>query len=96
MTDQSCRTSLADIYAAGDCAESYDVSIGETRVLALLPTPYMQGECAGINKAGGEKSHDKAIPMNAIGFFGLHMITACSYAESPMCENARFPIKSLS
>ena len=29
--------------------------------------------------AGGEKPYDKAIPMNAIGFFGLHIITAGSY-----------------
>jgi len=27
-----------------------------------------------------EKSFDKAIPMNAIGFFGLHMITAGNYS----------------
>jgi NAD(P)H-nitrite reductase large subunit len=40
----------------------------------------MQGECAGINMASGaEKSFDKAIPMNAIGFFGLHIITAGNY-----------------
>lgn len=29
--------------------------------------------------AGLETSYDKAIPMNAIGFFGLHMLTAGSY-----------------
>ncbi len=29
--------------------------------------------------AGGAKTFDKAIPMNAIGFFGLHMITAGNY-----------------
>jgi NAD(P)H-nitrite reductase large subunit len=47
--------------------------------MALLPNAYMQGECAGINMAGGEKSFGKAIPMNAIGFFGLHIITAGNY-----------------
>ncbi len=47
--------------------------------MALLPNAYMQGECAGINMAGGEKIFDKAIPMNAIGFFGLHIITAGNY-----------------
>ena len=39
----------------------------------------MQGETAGVCMAGGEKSYAKAIPMNAIGFFGLHIITAGSY-----------------
>jgi NAD(P)H-nitrite reductase large subunit len=47
--------------------------------MALLPNAYMQGECAGVNMAGGEKTFDRAIPMNAIGFFGLHMITAGNY-----------------
>lgn len=46
---------------------------------ALLPNAYMQGECAGVNMAGGNMSFDKAIPMNAIGFFGLHIITAGNY-----------------
>ncbi|HOK81898.1 MAG TPA: hypothetical protein PLA09_03970 [Clostridia bacterium] len=47
--------------------------------MALLPNAYMQGECAGINMAGGEATFDKAIPMNAIGFLGLHIITAGNY-----------------
>jgi NAD(P)H-nitrite reductase large subunit len=79
VTDKFCCSSLPDIYAAGDCAESYDITTGESRVLALLPNAYMQGECAGINMAGGQKAFEKAIPMNAIGFFGLHIITAGSY-----------------
>lgn len=80
VTDASCRTSRQDIYAAGDCTESHDITTDTDRPLALLPNAYMQGECAGVNMAGGSKSYDKAMPMNAIGFFGLHMITAGSYA----------------
>lgn len=79
VTNLSCATSLPDIYAAGDCTESLDITTNEERVLALLPNAYMQGECAGINMADGEKRYDHAIPMNAIGFFGLHIITAGSY-----------------
>lgn len=78
--DSRMRTSLPDIYAAGDCVESDDISCGQTRILALLPNAYRQGECAGINMAGGQDVFDRAIPMNAIGFFGLHIITAGSYA----------------
>ena len=79
LTDDHCQTSDPDVYAAGDCAESLDISCGETRVLALLPNAYMQGECAGVNLTGGDKPYDKAIPMNSIGFFDLHMVTAGSY-----------------
>jgi NAD(P)H-nitrite reductase large subunit len=79
VTDFKMKTSLPDIYAAGDCTESYDCSSGRYTVLALLPNAYMQGECAGTNMAGGRMTWEKAIPMNAIGFFGLHMMTAGFY-----------------
>ncbi len=79
VVNELIETSIPNIYAAGDCCESFDITINQNRVLALLPNAYMQGECAGINMAGGKKIFDKAIPMNAIGFFGLHIITAGSY-----------------
>lgn len=79
VTDNHCLTTLPDIYAAGDCSESLDVSIDDHRILALLPNAYMQGECSGIHMAGGKKTYDNAIPMNAVGFFGLHIITAGDY-----------------
>jgi NAD(P)H-nitrite reductase large subunit len=77
--DEKSATSLPDIYAGGDCTECHDITTGSTRILALLPNAYLQGETAGINMAGGEKIYDNAIPLNAIGFFGLHMLTAGSY-----------------
>ncbi len=79
VTDDSGLTSLPDVYAAGDCCESLDITSGEHRVLALLPNAYLQGECAGKNMAGEETHFTNAVPMNAIGFFDLHLITAGSY-----------------
>lgn len=76
VTDTGMRTSLPDIYAAGDCAEGYDSSVGANRVLAILPNARTQGECAGVNMAGGDRVFDNAVPMNAIGFFGLHALCA--------------------
>jgi NAD(P)H-nitrite reductase large subunit len=73
------ETSAPDIYAAGDCTESYDVSSGTVKVMALLPNAYAQGETAGINLAGGRAVFDKAAPLNAIGFFGLRVMTAGTY-----------------
>ena len=73
------ETSATDIYAAGDCTQTVDVSDGQSKIMALLPNAYMQGECAGINMAGGEKVFDRVIPMNAVGFFGLQIITAGNY-----------------
>ena len=79
IVDERMKTSFSDIYAAGDCTEGMDISLGDRRVLAILPNAYMQGHTAGVNMAGGNEVFDKAIPMNSIGFFGLHAITAGSY-----------------
>ena len=76
-----CRsaTGVEGIWAAGDCALSHDISADTDRILALLPNAYFQGETAGRNMAGGDAAFTQAIPMNASGFCGLHMITAGSY-----------------
>lgn len=79
IIDEHCKTSLDDIYSAGDCTESFDVSTDERRIIAILPNAYMQGKCAGMNMAGEEKLAEKVIAMNAAGFFGLHILTAGSY-----------------
>jgi pyridine nucleotide-disulfide oxidoreductase len=77
--DSELRTTLPGIYAAGDCTEGMDISYGDSRVLAILPNAYMQGRCAGRCMAGGNDTFDNAIPMNSIGFFGLHAMSAGSY-----------------
>ena len=79
VINEHCQTSLSDIYAAGDCTESFDISADQNRILAILPNAYMQGECAGKNMAGSDCLFDKAMPMNATGLLGMHMITAGSY-----------------
>lgn len=79
ICDSTQKTTLEDIYAAGDCTVSHDASSDTDKILALLPNAYMQGEVAGRNMAGAETMYLNAIPMNAIGFFGLHIITAGSY-----------------
>ena len=89
IINEKSETSAPDIYAAGDCTQALDISSGQRKIMALLPNAYMQGECAGINMAGGEKSFDKAIPMNAIGFFGLHIITAGSYTGKVHAESGK-------
>jgi NAD(P)H-nitrite reductase large subunit len=87
VVDELLQTSIQNVYAAGDCSESFDITTNQSRILALLPNAYMQGECAGINMAGGKKAYGKAIPMNAIGFFGLHIITAGSYDGEVYAQN---------
>jgi NAD(P)H-nitrite reductase large subunit len=81
VVNEKSETTAKDIYAAGDCTQTLDASSGQSKIMALLPNAYMQGEAAGVNMAGADEGarFDKAIPMNAIGFLGLHIITAGSY-----------------
>ena len=76
--DERLQTGATDVYAAGDCTECYDLTSGAMRPLANLPNAYMQGFTAGVNMAGGEAEFKNPIPMNSIGFFGLHAMTAGS------------------
>ena len=79
LTDTRQRTTAPHIYAAGDCCQGYDASIEGQRVVAILPNAYLQGHTAGVNMAGGNEVFDKGMPMNAIGFFGYHALTAGAY-----------------
>lgn len=80
IVNSKMETSLPHIYAAGDCAEGFDASICANRVLAILPNAYIGGHTAGVNMAGGDASFYNAIPMNSIGFFGLHIMSAGDYS----------------
>lgn len=79
VVNSKSETSLEDIYAAGDCTVSHNIATDADQIIAILPNAYLQGETAGMNMAGGDKSFDNAVPMNAIGFFDYHIITAGAY-----------------
>ncbi|MFZ7102202.1 MAG: NAD(P)/FAD-dependent oxidoreductase [Peptococcaceae bacterium] len=76
VINEKCRTNIADVYAAGDAAEGYDIIYMQQRVLPILPNAYQQGETAGSNMAGQDQVFAGGFAMNAIGFYGLPMITA--------------------
>ncbi len=89
------ETSLPDIWAAGDCTESVDVSNGQTGVLAILPNASLQGWCAGVNMAGGNETFDKGTKMNSIGFFGFHIMSAGTYTDLIYSEVTETSCKKL-
>lgn len=95
LINDRMESSIANIYAAGDCTEGNDISSGQKRVLALLPNAYMQGHAAGVNMTGGNEVFGKAIPMNSIGFFGLHIMTAGTYEGEMYEEKSDSTLKRL-
>lgn len=78
--DTQAVKGFSDIYAAGDCTKSHDITSNTDKMIAILPNAFMQGNVAGKNMAGGVAHYTNAFPMNAAGFFGLHIITAGSYS----------------
>ena len=95
IVDTSMRTTIPSIFAAGDCAQGYDSSIDDSRILAIWPNAYMQGYCAGVNMANGTMTFENAIPMNSIGFFGTHAFTAGCYEGELVEEKSDKCIKRL-
>lgn len=76
IINEFMRTSDSDIYAAGDVSEGFDILYQQHRVLPIWPNAYRQGFAAGHSMAGRPRPYKGGFAMNAIGFFGLPMITA--------------------
>jgi NAD(P)H-nitrite reductase large subunit len=75
VVDQRMQTSAADVYAAGDVAEAYDLLLRRKRPIPILPLAYRQGMIAGRNMAGAEEVYTGGMPMNAIEICDLPTIS---------------------
>lgn len=75
LTNEYLETNVKDIFAAGDCAETYDIILGKTTVNALWTTASAQGRIAGFNMAGEKKIYEGSLAQNSIEFFGLPLIS---------------------
>ncbi len=76
LVDNTMKTSVDDIYAAGDCVVSHNVLDGSDRIIALWPNAVEQGKVAGAAMAGSSVPYEGGYAMNAIDLFGLHVLTA--------------------
>ena len=70
VVDDHQRTSAPDIYAAGDCAEVPIDFWAGSFVEALWYTARLQGEVAGENMAGGDRTYSRE-SYNVAKFFGV-------------------------
>jgi carbon-monoxide dehydrogenase iron sulfur subunit len=71
--DRSMRTSAADIYAAGDCAEVPDAGTGKFTYSAVGSTGAMAGAIAGANAAGGALAADGFLRAQADEILGVQV-----------------------
>jgi len=65
------ETNLPDIYAAGDCAETYHCLLEKNAYLPLGTTAHKQGRIAGENMAGGSRDYAGSLGTQSVKIFGL-------------------------
>ncbi len=74
--DENMMTSIPDIYAAGDVAETYDIARGGSSLNAIWPCAFEQGSLAGLNMAGKKTAYPGSYRRNSIGnFIGIPAIS---------------------
>lgn len=71
VVDRHLRSSVADIYAAGDVAEGVDFSTGGNSVQAVQPTAVDHGRIAALNMAGRDVAFSGGLNMNVLDTLGL-------------------------
>lgn len=69
LVDRYMKTSVDNIYAAGDVAEAYSFFSQENEVIPILPNAIAQGKVAGANMAGGQIEYEGSISTNVFNFF---------------------------
>jgi phenylglyoxylate dehydrogenase epsilon subunit len=70
LVDRRMRTSVENIYAAGDVAEARDFFSGKTKMNGIIPSAVIQGRVAGANMVGSDAEYEGGIPMMVLNFLG--------------------------
>jgi NADPH-dependent 2,4-dienoyl-CoA reductase/sulfur reductase-like enzyme len=74
-TDERMLTSASDVYAAGDCIETFDMITRRHVFFQLATTAVRQSMVAGINAAGGEARYPGSTGVTTVKLFGLEVAT---------------------
>jgi len=69
------RTNIENIYACGDCVESWDRLTGSKTLSLLWPNAKKQGEIAALNCLGNDIEYDGAISMVVEDIFGVTAVS---------------------
>ncbi|MEX1302531.1 MAG: FAD-dependent oxidoreductase [Desulfotignum sp.] len=75
LVDPYLCSSVPDIYAAGDAAESTDIARQTRWVNAIWPEAAIQGRIAGYNMAGRKVAFPGSLSRNVMRIFGLDVMT---------------------
>jgi NADPH-dependent 2,4-dienoyl-CoA reductase/sulfur reductase-like enzyme len=72
-TDDRMKTSAANVYAAGDCIETYDLITRRHVFFQLSTTAIRQALVAGINAAGGSAKYPGSTGVTTVKLFDLEV-----------------------
>ncbi len=75
LVDDHMRTTVEDVYAAGDVAQARALLCGTQRCIAIFPNAYRQGAIAGRNMAGADATWDGGLVMNSVTVVDLPTIS---------------------
>jgi len=67
--DRQMRTNLPDIWAAGDCVETYHRLLDTNTYLPLGTTAHKQGRVAGENMLGGDRVYEGSLGTQVVKVF---------------------------
>jgi NADPH-dependent 2,4-dienoyl-CoA reductase/sulfur reductase-like enzyme len=71
LTDERLQTNVSGIYAAGDCAEAFDVVSGKAVVSAIQPNAADQARVAALNMVGKDGTLRGVTQINVLNTLGL-------------------------
>jgi NADPH-dependent 2,4-dienoyl-CoA reductase/sulfur reductase-like enzyme len=74
-TNEKMLTSASNVYAAGDCIETFDLITRRHVFFQLATTAVRQAMVAGINAAGGEARYPGSTGVTTVKLFGLEVAT---------------------
>ncbi len=75
LVDKFLKTTVENVWAAGDCVEAYDFVLEKPQVNALWPNAVEQGCLTGRNILGENLVYCGSIGMNSVEFFDLPVIS---------------------
>jgi NADPH-dependent 2,4-dienoyl-CoA reductase/sulfur reductase-like enzyme len=71
LVDNTLKTNMPDVYAAGDCAELIESMPGRKSIEAVWYTGRMMGEVTAYNICGHAQAYDPGIWFNSAKFFDI-------------------------
>ena len=71
LTDEHLQTTVPNVYAAGDCAEAFDIVSGKTIVSAIQPNAADQAYVAAMNMVGRKAVLKGVTQINVLDTLGL-------------------------